>query len=85
MTKTNYKPFGILSILAGITATFGTVSVLPAVFAAPTAIISGIIAIRKGHKMLGWIGIGLSLLAVVATLGLLYYYGWFDGSKTSND
>jgi hypothetical protein len=80
MTKTNWKPIGFLGIVAGVTSFIGLIDGISITFTSPIGIVCGVIAIRKNHRYLGWISIGLNVLAPLIFIGLLYHYGWFDGS-----
>lgn len=71
---------GILGIVAGIVSVIGLIDGISIIFTAPIGIICGIIAARKHHKYLGWMGIGLNILALLLFVGLSYHYGWFRGN-----
>lgn len=79
---TNWKPVGVLSIVAGIFAFIGIIGLVVPFFIAPVGIVSGTMAIHKGHKKLGWIGIGLNILALITLFGLLYHWGWFSHANS---
>lgn len=84
MNITPSKATGALSVLAGITACICIVNVVAAFMVAPIGIVSGGIAVHKRHGLLGWIGIGLSILAPLITVLLLWRQGWLDGSSSGD-
>lgn len=78
MTKTHWKPVGILGIFAGVVSFIGLIDGISIIFTAPIGMICGVIAVRKNHKYLGWVSIILNVLAPLIFLGLLHHYGWFN-------
>lgn len=66
---------GRLSIAAGVAAIVSILSGMLVLILAPAGIILGTIAINRKQARLGWIGIGISALAILIVLILIWDLG----------
>jgi hypothetical protein len=64
--KLSRENAGTVSVVAGIVAATGPVApFLLGAIALPIALVSGVIAVRNKQKTLGWMGLSLSILAII--------------------
>ena len=77
-TNSEWRPFSFLAIFCSLAANVGVADPLVTLGCAPLAFISGGIAIRKGFRTSGWVGVALGSAAIITSVYLFYHWGWFS-------